>query len=348
MSNEKHASLADPGRLDSSNASDLSWLDSLSGDCQIVCDLLPLYAEQLASPHSILLVEKHLDECPDCRQKLEALQAGDKITSNPADVPLENALKKVNRKFHWHRRLFVGFGLLVLVLAIGCGTLLGKTLRVSAQDVEVLVDRQTDEVTTVTLVNPYGKMFFTHTQKLADGNYELSGWSLKGQGQSMYPNVFALQNPVNEVSLNGQIIYQDGTVISPRCLKEYAYANGYAGDLKQMHLAMPSLPDLSFHIEANTDDPDHCIWSYILNPESKKELVLNEDEKYILRSNALLALALTPNLSEIRYCSSNGQEVLSVSRTQLAEQLKAHGLNEQIASLADLQKIMNIVLPPAG
>lgn len=39
-------------------------------NCEIVRDLLPLYAEQIASPASTALVEEHLAECPACRAEL--------------------------------------------------------------------------------------------------------------------------------------------------------------------------------------------------------------------------------------------------------------------------------------
>lgn len=42
--------------------------------CEVVRDLLPLYAEGLASEGSRTLVEEHLAGCPDCRKTLEALR----------------------------------------------------------------------------------------------------------------------------------------------------------------------------------------------------------------------------------------------------------------------------------
>ena len=43
--------------------------------CEIIQDLLPLYAEGLASVPSQSLVEEHLTGCPDCTQRLEQLTA---------------------------------------------------------------------------------------------------------------------------------------------------------------------------------------------------------------------------------------------------------------------------------
>ena len=42
--------------------------------CDVIRDLLPLYAEDLASEDSRKLVEEHLRACDDCRLILETMQ----------------------------------------------------------------------------------------------------------------------------------------------------------------------------------------------------------------------------------------------------------------------------------
>ena len=43
-------------------------------NCEVIRDLLPLYAEHIASPASTALVEEHLQECDACRAELEQMQ----------------------------------------------------------------------------------------------------------------------------------------------------------------------------------------------------------------------------------------------------------------------------------
>ena len=43
-------------------------------ECEVIRDLLPLYAEKIASPATNALVEQHLAECPDCRAQLEQME----------------------------------------------------------------------------------------------------------------------------------------------------------------------------------------------------------------------------------------------------------------------------------
>ena len=59
-------------------------------ECDVIRDLLPLYAEKLASPASSALVEQHLAACPACRAELERMEK--------PDAPLKNIRSSLNRR----------------------------------------------------------------------------------------------------------------------------------------------------------------------------------------------------------------------------------------------------------
>ena len=42
-------------------------------DCEVIRDLLPLYADRACSERSRTMVEEHLQECPDCRRMASML-----------------------------------------------------------------------------------------------------------------------------------------------------------------------------------------------------------------------------------------------------------------------------------
>ena len=48
----------------------------MKSDCNIIRDLLPLYAEGLLTKESVVLVEEHLKECQSCAAELSALKNG--------------------------------------------------------------------------------------------------------------------------------------------------------------------------------------------------------------------------------------------------------------------------------
>ena len=59
-------------------------------DCEVIRDLLPLYAEHMASPASTALVEEHLQECEACRAELEQMQLPVPVQPEPQpDAPLK-------------------------------------------------------------------------------------------------------------------------------------------------------------------------------------------------------------------------------------------------------------------
>lgn len=46
----------------------------MKNECSIVCDLLPLYAEDMVSEDTAEFVKEHLGNCPTCRAELEKLR----------------------------------------------------------------------------------------------------------------------------------------------------------------------------------------------------------------------------------------------------------------------------------
>ena len=67
--------------------------------CSVVQDLLPLYAEGLASEDSRALVEAHLAECGGCRKTLADLQTPP--APSPLDVMPMQTVKKMLRRQLW-------------------------------------------------------------------------------------------------------------------------------------------------------------------------------------------------------------------------------------------------------
>lgn len=86
-------------------------------NCEIVRDLLPLYAEQIASPASTALVEEHLSECPACRAELQRMEKPVTVQPEPqADAPLKTIQIALTR-----RRVHTILVTLLVVLAVVLG-----------------------------------------------------------------------------------------------------------------------------------------------------------------------------------------------------------------------------------
>lgn len=64
-------------------------------NCNVIKDLLPLYAENLTSEESNNLVSEHLSNCEDCRNEYEKITEKMELPTNIDDI---NNLKKAKRK----------------------------------------------------------------------------------------------------------------------------------------------------------------------------------------------------------------------------------------------------------
>ena len=81
--------------------------------CDIIRDLLPLYAEELASTDSRGAVEEHLCDCEDCRRTYE------KMKESPVIIPEAPGLNTVRRGL-WRRRLLTALCAVLIVCMVGC------------------------------------------------------------------------------------------------------------------------------------------------------------------------------------------------------------------------------------
>ena len=68
--------------------------------CDMIRDLLPLYADQACSDESRRVVEEHLQECPDCKNMLQRLQDGrieENLRTERTDV-IEYSAKRFRKR----------------------------------------------------------------------------------------------------------------------------------------------------------------------------------------------------------------------------------------------------------
>lgn len=68
--------------------------------CNVIQDLIPLYVEDMLSEDSKKLVERHLDECEECKEYVHELQMIESLPIETDTKPLKN-IKKVLRKKKW-------------------------------------------------------------------------------------------------------------------------------------------------------------------------------------------------------------------------------------------------------
>lgn len=81
--------------------------------CEVIRDLLPLYAEQMTGEETSALVRQHLEGCPDCREALEKME-------KPERAPAEDVqpMKKLKKALRVRRLRAAALAALAVFLAL--------------------------------------------------------------------------------------------------------------------------------------------------------------------------------------------------------------------------------------
>ena len=89
--------------------------------CCIIKDVLPLYAEGLASEGTCALVGEHLAECEDCSNEYESIRTGAASAAEVAEDAASEArfIRNVKKKLGLWTVLYVAAAALLTVL-LGC------------------------------------------------------------------------------------------------------------------------------------------------------------------------------------------------------------------------------------
>ncbi len=100
-------------------------------DCCIVCDILPLYVENMVSEETSALIKEHLRECEDCRKEAEYLSEDTfkhkeekKFDDTQKDVvPLKKFAKKFNMQMQ-----SMSYALIILFVFLGLSITAGSDM----------------------------------------------------------------------------------------------------------------------------------------------------------------------------------------------------------------------------
>lgn len=88
----------------------------MRNECNIVRDLLPLYAEKMVSEDSAEFVEEHLKGCEKCSAELEQLRRPDEMKINVSAEPI----KKIKKKMAANKIKTVAFTAIIVLIAAVC------------------------------------------------------------------------------------------------------------------------------------------------------------------------------------------------------------------------------------
>ncbi len=222
--------------------------------CGIIRDLFPSYIEKLTSEESNREVEEHIAECKECARVLREM-SGDEEDITPQIKEID-FLKKNRKK----NRLVIASSIIsvLLVIAIVAVTVpdiisnrstsygvfeladfgINMTYYVEVEDKNVQIDiAATDEyysVRDISIKEEEGGIIKAATD---------IGPNVFGQ-KKFESSTLTCGGTVNEVYLDGYLVWKDGTAISPLTSELFKAAHPYMGDLGQNE---NSAAALNFH-----------------------------------------------------------------------------------------------------
>lgn len=144
----------------------------MSITCSIAEDLLPLYLEDMCSEDSKAALEKHLQECPTCREKLSRMRNSEiipKMKKQKSNLTITDYSKKVKR-----HRIRMGISVTIIsVIAVCLLTLCLLTIFDMNRQANPTTDFEeagvydlTAEELETTAAEIGGYIFYTNTQRI--------------------------------------------------------------------------------------------------------------------------------------------------------------------------------------
>ena len=264
--------------------------------CDVIRDLLPAVADEIASADTEALVKEHIETCADCRAALAAMRAPSPAPT--ADEKEIDYLKKTRKK-GW--RAVIAAALAVLMLC-AAGLALRAFVIGFDGDPAWLMSEVEAEGSALTLrcspndsAGAVGKMKFTEE----DGVVTVTARRVvasplhRGSAEATY----TASEPIRRVIVNGRVVWDEGARISPYTAKLFALRNPYVGDASADMALLRALLEGDYTIELQTEAEPYGMTVRL--PEHLPGEI--ESLQPALERVGYVLLALTENLGEVEF-----------------------------------------------
>ena len=264
--------------------------------CDVIRDLLPAVADEIASADTEALVKEHIATCENCRAALAAMRAPE--TSPTADEREIDYLKKTRRK---GLRAVIAAALAVLMLC-AAGLALRAFVIGFDGDPAWLMSEVTAEGSTLALrcspndsAGAVGKMEFADEDGVVTVNARrvLVSPLHRGGAEATYE----ASEPIRRVIVNGRVVWDEGARISPYTAKLFSFRNPYVGDASADMALLRALLEGDYTIELQTEAEPYGMTVRL--PEHLPGEI--ESLQPALERVGCVLLALTENLGEATF-----------------------------------------------
>lgn len=204
--------------------------------CHMIQDLLPLYADGLASEGTVQDIQEHLENCGMCRKSYERMKAaiGQSFDEGRQESEREIDYLKTVRSRHVRNMVFAA-GASVLVLLAGIGVKLFVIGSPSEAYMTTYIDVGGEQIHVGGIFEDSASVYGRHklvrqkdgTQKLVVYACLASGWNRNGT----FNVTLRREDVEKQVDIGGAVVKNDGSLISKKANELYKAKNPYIGDV---------------------------------------------------------------------------------------------------------------------
>lgn len=320
--------------------------------CEIIQDLLPLYADGLTSEESAGRIEEHLETCEKCREiyrRMTEKIVGESDENKEGNGREIDYLKRVRRR-GWRKAALGAAAALVIVLAF-----LGIKLFVIGYPVDsyAVTYLDSDGETLAAGGVFYDSAVVYRRYKLVteeEGVRKLviygclpSAWNR----QAVFNLVIDLDGTEGDISIAGNTVKRDGTVISRQANELFAAKNPYVGNMSS-NGRIAQLMGISntlggFKNELQTKEEPYG-WTLNFEDSAANSAVFEKK----MKDYSCVLIALIGNLGEVRWNYTVETENGAAERSgKITEKECSEWLGASVRSFAEspegVQQLLNIL-----
>jgi len=204
--------------------------------CHIIQDLLPLYADGLASEDTVREIEKHLENCGSCAESYEKMKAAigmplkESRQENEKEIRYLKAVRSRNI-----RNIACAAGATMLVILAGIGAKLYVIGSPSDSYMATYINVDEHQIHVGGVFWDSGTVYGRHklvrqrdgTQKLVIYACLASAWNRN----STFNLTLQREDVADQVDIGGAVVKSDGSLISKMANELYEAKNPYIGDM---------------------------------------------------------------------------------------------------------------------
>lgn len=309
--------------------------------CEVIEDLLPLYADELTQEKTNEVMKEHLKGCESCRIKYENMtgQMGTKDIKEEASRKEIDYLKKIRQK---NRNKIVLAAVLTMFLGVSVVLFKFFILGFPVENYQTVAEASGGRLKISGEIN--------------DENQAFKGYEIKNGTLIIYGTRTSLFNrnrqftmdydlKLGDIFVNGELVKSDGTIISKKAMELFKHKNPYIGGMPK-NSALAGILEIYQNLGSFTNELQTTTEPYGWTLHFEQEILPANQLKFdsMMETYAAALLSLIENCGEITWTyGSGGQTITKTYTLQEADKRLGQDVKSFSASPEQVQKLLDLL-----